>query len=187
METGLVLFLILVVGYALFSLWLGRFSVTMPMVFVIIGALTGANALGWIRFSLTAPDVETLTEVTLALLLFADAATLNFNQVKDDANLPGRLLLIGMPLIILLGALAAFILFPQEGIGFALLVGTILAPTDAALGLAIFNNPRVPVRIRRALNVESGLNDGIASPLVVLFIAITLEEMTNTQGHWAAF
>ncbi len=184
METGVVIFFFLVVLYTLVALWLGRLSITMPMVFVFLGALSGAHALGWIQFSLTAPDVETLTEVTLALLLFADAATLDFNQVKDDASLPGRLLLIGMPLIILVGSLAGFALFSQEGIGFALLVATILAPTDAALGLAIFNNPRVPVRIRRALNVESGLNDGIASPLVVLFIALALEEMKNMRGHW---
>jgi NhaP-type Na+/H+ or K+/H+ antiporter len=187
METGLVLFFGLVVAYTLVALWLGRFSITMPMVFVFVGALTGMHALGWIQFSLEAPDVERLTEVTLALLLFADASTLNFNQVKEDRNLPGRLLLIGLPLIILLGGLAAFILFPGEKIGFALLLGTILAPTDAALGLPIFNNPRVPVRIRRALNVESGLNDGIASPLVVLFIALSLEELGNIgQSHWIA-
>lgn len=186
METGIVLFFGLVVVYTVVSSWLGRFSITMPMVFVVVGALTGAHALGWITFSLTAPDIETLTEVTLALLLFADAATLDFHQVRDDANLPGRLLLIGMPLIILLGSLAAFILFPGEGFGFALLIGTILAPTDAALGLPIFNNPRVPVRIRRALNVESGLNDGIASPLVALFIALALEELTNVRNHWIA-
>jgi len=187
METGLVLFFGLVVVYTLYALWLGRFSITMPMVFVVIGALTGAHALGWIQFSLTAPDVESLTEVTLALLLFADASTLNFTQVKDDTSMPGRLLLIGLPLTILLGGLTAFSLFPGEGIGFALLLGTILAPTDAALGLPIFNNPRVPVRIRRALNVESGLNDGIASPMVVLFIALTLEEMSNMGGGvWLA-
>jgi NhaP-type Na+/H+ or K+/H+ antiporter len=186
METGLALFFGLVVLYTIVALWLGRFSITMPMVFVVLGALTGAHALGWIEFSLTAPDIETLTEVTLVLLLFADAATLDFNQVRDDVNLPGRLLLIGMPLIILLGSLVAFALFPGEKIGFALLIGTILAPTDAALGLAIFNNPRVPVRIRRALNVESGLNDGIASPLVVLFIALALEELASVGEHWVA-
>jgi NhaP-type Na+/H+ or K+/H+ antiporter len=186
METGLVLFFCLVVLYTVFSHWLGQLSITMPMVFVVLGALTGAYALGWIQFNLTAPDIETLTEVTLALLLFSDAATLDFNQVKDDANLPGRLLLIGMPLIILLGGLAAFALFPGEGIGFALLFGTILAPTNAALGLPIFNNPRVPVRIRRALNVESGLNDGIASPFITLFIALALEEMGSVRGHWVA-
>lgn len=184
METGLIIFFGLVVLYSAVALWLGHYSITMPMVFVAIGALTGVHALGWITFSLTASEVELFIEATLALLLFGDAATLHFRDVELDASLPGRLLGIGMPLIILLGALVAYLLSPAEGIGFAFLVAVILAPTDAALGLQIFNNPRIPVRIRRALNVESGLNDGIASPIVTLFIALTLEEAGTTQGPW---
>jgi NhaP-type Na+/H+ or K+/H+ antiporter len=152
---------------------------------VIAGAIAGPHGLGWISFVLEAPDIETLTELTLAFLLFADAATLDFNQVKDDAKLPGRLLFIGFPLVVLFGALIAYFIFPIEKFGFALLVGAILAPTDAALGLPIFNNPRVPVRIRRALNVESGLNDGLATPLVTLFIVLAIEELEGGGGsHW---
>jgi NhaP-type Na+/H+ or K+/H+ antiporter len=184
METGLGIFFGLVVVYAAFGLWLGRFSITMPMVFVAAGALIGAQALGLVAFSIGAKDVEMLTEITLALLLFADASMLSFRRVRDDAGLPGRLLLIAMPLVIMLGGIVAFGLFPEEGIGFALLLGAILAPTDAALGLAIFNNPRVPVRIRRALNVESGLNDGIATPFVALFTALAVAEETHRVGGW---
>ena len=79
----------------------------------------------------------------------------------------------------------ALILQPQEGLAFACLLGAILAPTDAALGLPIFNNPRVPVRIRRALNIESGLNDGIATPFVLLFLAFaaaTEEQASSAAG-----
>jgi len=184
MDTGLIIFLGLVVLYSAVALRLGRFSITMPMVFVIIGALTGAHALGWITFSLTASQTELFAEATLALLLFADAATLSFRAVEMDAALPGRLLGISMPLIIVLGALVVFLLFPGVEPGFAFLVAVILAPTDAALGLPIFNNPRVPVRIRRALNVESGLNDGIASPVVTLFIALTLSEIEMVHERW---
>ena len=93
--------------------------------------------------------------------------------------MPARLLLIGLPLIIALGAMFALGLFPEEGIGFALLLGAILAPTDAALGLPIFTDRRVPLRIRRALNVESGLNDGIATPFVALFTALAVAEGTQ--------
>jgi NhaP-type Na+/H+ or K+/H+ antiporter len=85
--------------------------------------------------------------------------------------------------MLVLGALLAAGLFPAEGLAAAALLGAILAPTDAALGLPIFNNPNVPVRIRRALNVESGLNDGIATPFVVLFIAIAVGEY-EPQSHW---
>ena len=184
METSLLIFFGLVVLYSAVALWLGHYSFSMPMFFLIIGAITGTHALGWITFSLTASQVELFIEATLALLLFGDAATLHFRDLKLDAALPGRLLGIGMPLIILSGALVAYLLSPAEGIGFAFLVAVILAPTDAALGLQIFNNPRIPVRIRRALNVESGLNDGIASPIVTLFIALTLEEAEGLHESW---
>ncbi|MEJ2557559.1 MAG: sodium:proton antiporter [Anaerolineae bacterium] len=184
--TGLGLFFVLVALYSVFASRLGRLSITMPIVFVVVGALAGAQALGWVTLPIAAQDVETLTEITLALLLFADASTLDFRQVRADTHLAGRLLLIAMPLIIALGSLVAFGLFPQEGIGFALLLGAILAPTDAALGLPIFNNPRVPVRVRRALNVESGLNDGIATPFVTLFIALAVAEEIHTSGGWLA-
>lgn len=186
METGIVILLALIVVYTILGYALGRVSITMPMFFVITGAIVGPNGLGWLSFGIDASQVETLTELTLALLLFADAATLNFNQVKDDAQMPGRLLGIGFPLTLLTGALVAYLLFPIEKIGFALLVSAILAPTDAALGLPIFNNPHVPVRIRRALNVESGLNDGLATPLVTLFIALALEEIAGGgKQYWA--
>ncbi len=178
MSTGLAIFLGLVVIYGAVATWLGRFSITMPIIFVAAGVLMGPKGL------VTVKDAELLTEMTLALLLFADASTLNLRQVRDDARLPGRLLLIGMPLIVACGGLVAYGLFPGEGIGFALLLATILAPTDAALGLPVFKNPKVPVRVRRALNVESGLNDGIATPLVALFTAMALAHEAQGTGSW---
>jgi NhaP-type Na+/H+ or K+/H+ antiporter len=105
--------------------------------------------------------------------------------VRDDAALSGRLLTIGLVLTIAAGAVVALILHPQEGLAFACLLGAILAPTDAALGLPIFNNPKVPVRIRRALNIESGLNDGIATPFVLLFLAFAAAtEAQAASGGW---
>jgi NhaP-type Na+/H+ or K+/H+ antiporter len=178
MPTGVAIFFGLVVVYGAVAVWLGRFSITMPIIFVAVGALLGPRGL------VPSKDAELLTEMTLALLLFADASTLHFREVRDDARLPGRLLFIAMPLVVVLGGLVAYGLFPAEGLAFALLLATILAPTDAALGLPIFNNPRVPVRIRRALNVESGLNDGIATPLVALFMALALAEETHQTGGW---
>ena len=133
------------------------------------------------------PQTETvkrLTEITLALLLFADASTLKLEDVRDDAGLSVRLLTIGLVLTIAAGAVVALILQPQEGLAFACLLGAILAPTDAALGLPIFNNPRVPVRIRRALNIESGLNDGIATPFVLLFLAYAAATEGQASGAW---
>jgi NhaP-type Na+/H+ or K+/H+ antiporter len=176
MSAGLAIFFGLVVIYGAVSVWLGRFSITMPIVFVIVGALAGSKGF------VTVGGAELLIEMTLALLLFADASTLAFRQVRDDPGPPARLLLIALPLIVILGGLVAYGLFPQEGIGAALLLAAILAPTDAALGLPIFNNPRVPVSVRRALNVESGLNDGIATPLVALFTAMAVAEGSHQAG-----
>ncbi len=179
MSAGFAMFFGLVVIYGAVSVLLGRFSITMPVVFVIVGALAGPKGL------VTAGSAELLIEMTLALLLFADASTLALRQVRDDPGPPARLLLIALPLIVALGGLVAYGLFPKEAIGSALLLGAILAPTDAALGLPIFNNPRVPVRVRRALNVESGLNDGIATPIVALFIAMAVaEEGQQAGGNW---
>jgi NhaP-type Na+/H+ or K+/H+ antiporter len=178
MSTELAIFFALVVIYGAVAVRLGRFSITMPILFIAVGALFGP------RGFLDSGRAELLTEMTLALLLFADASTLAFRQVRDDPSPPARLLLIGLPLIVILGGLVAYGLFPGEGIGFALLLAAILAPTDAALGLPIFSNPRVPVRIRRALNVESGLNDGIATPLVALFAALALSEEGLQVGNW---
>jgi NhaP-type Na+/H+ or K+/H+ antiporter len=116
--------------------------------------------------------------------LFSDASTLPFRRSSSDISLPGRLLLIGLPLTLLLGGVVAKLLFPALPLGYAMLVAAILAPTDASLGLPIYNNPLVPVRIRRALNIESGLNDGLVSPFVLLFLSLTLSEEGVMLGSW---
>lgn len=184
-ESGLAVFVILLALYGGIGILLGRWSITMPMVFVIIGVVIGPYGLGLLPIKPGDEVVRVLTELTLALLLFADASTLDFGRLRHDAGLPLRLLGIGLPLTMALGALMALLLFPVQGGAFALLLAAILAPTDAALGLPIFINPNVPVRIRRALNVESGLNDGIATPFVTLFIALAVaEEGVVPQTGW---
>ena len=186
METGIALFFVVIVLYGALAGRLSRWWITAPMVFVAAGYLLGPGGLGWLNI---APDVEGirhLTEITLAILLFADASTLDFWKIEEDANLPLRLLTIGLVLTIGLGALLAVFVLRGEGLAFAALIGAILAPTDAALGLSIFNNQRVPARVRRALNVESGLNDGIATPFVTLFVALAVSETTGEGGHWLA-
>lgn len=185
MLQGIALFGIIIVLYGALAGRLGRWSITAPMVFVAAGFLLGPAGLNLHQISLRTEGVKELTEITLALLLFADASTLNFRQVREDAKIPLRLLTIGIVLTIVLGTVVALGLLPSEGLAFAALMGAILAPTDAALGLPIFNNPAVPVRIRRALNVESGLNDGIATPFVTLFLAFAAATEANSpSGGW---
>ena len=115
--------------------------------------------------------VKILAEVTLVWVLFADAARVRLRELRADLGLYTRLLAVGLPLTIAAGALLAMWLFDGMGVWMALLVGAALAPTDAALGAAVMTDPAVPERVRRVLNVESGLNDGIATPVVTVAIA----------------
>ncbi len=163
---------------------IGRWYISMPMVFVLAGILVGPRMSEILSVYPASDFVQLLAEVTLALILFADASTLSLREASDDAQLPGRLLAFGLPLTIVLGGIAGKILYPELSIGYALLIAAILAPTDASLGLPVYTNPSIPVRIRRALNIESGLNDGIASPIVLLFLALTLSEEGITLGNW---
>jgi NhaP-type Na+/H+ or K+/H+ antiporter len=183
---GFAIFLLIVIVYSIIALWLSKRSITTPLFFLAFGAILGPSGLGLIEFSIASETVRTLVEVTLALILFADASSLNINELRDDIGLPARLLGLALPMIIFLGGLLAYFFFPREGLGFGLLIGAILAPTDAALGTPIFNNKRVPVRIRRALIVESGLNDGIATPFVTLFAALAVAEFSQRLTGWAS-
>ena len=173
------------VVYGLFASRLERSLITAPIFFVATGLLLGPSGVGVLP-GLDNEATLVITELTLGVLLFADAATVRLREVEGDALLPVRLLLVGLPLTIALGTVAARLLFPEAGWAAAALVASILAPTDAALGLAVVTNPVVPARIRRALNVESGLNDGIAAPFVTLFLSLLIAEEGLGPGHWAA-
>ena len=173
---GLTTLAVVVVAYTLVASKLDRWWITGPMVFAAAGAILGPGGLDVLPLSLTSESVLIITELTLALLLFSDASTVRLRDVEGDAGLPRRLLFIGLPLTVIVGALLAYLMFPEIGWAAAALIATILAPTDVALGLSVVTNKAVPVRIRRALNVESGLNDGIVTPLVTLFIIVAAEE-----------
>ena len=181
---GLTVLALVVVAYTLVASRLDRWWITGPMVFVAAGVILGPGGLDVLPLSLNDETVLTITELTLALLLFADASTVRLRDVEGDSGLPRRLLFVGLPLTIVAGALLAYLVFPEVGWAAAALLATILAPTDAALGLAVVTNKAVPVRIRRALNVESGLNDGIATPFVTLFIAAVAAEEALGETAW---
>jgi len=151
--------------------------VTPAMLFVGIGLLVGPRVLDELDLASTSSTVQTLAEATLALVLFSDASRINLRELRRDANVPVRLLGIGLPLTIVLGAVAAVPIFGQLGVEEALILAVVLAPTDAALGRAVVTEPRVPPRIRQGLNVESGLNDGICVPL--LFIAVAAADVQS--------
>ncbi|HEX6851407.1 MAG TPA: cation:proton antiporter [Candidatus Polarisedimenticolaceae bacterium] len=170
--SALVLFLALLFAYSLVSRKLEGTVVTAPMLFAGAGflftesipALDGDRAL---------PVLLTVAEVGLVLLLFADASRVDLKLLRSIRNLPVRLLSTGMLLTIALGAAAAKLLFPQLSVWEAGILAAILAPTDAGLGQIIVNSPKVPPRVRQALNVEAGLNDGLSVPFLLFFMALS--------------
>ncbi len=150
---------------------LERYDVTAPIIFVIAGLLLTHGPLAPLGFAPSHELVKVLAEITLVLVLFSDASRVRLSDLRADMGLCLRLLGIGLPLTIGLGILLALALFNGMSIWLAVLVGAALAPTDAALGAGVMVNPAVPARIRLLLNIESGLNDGIATPVVLVAIA----------------
>jgi len=119
------------------------------------------------------------------LVLFTDAIRIDLRVLRHQAELPGRMLIIGLPLTIAAGTAAAVLLIPGLGLIEAALLAAVLAPTDAALGQAVVSDRRLPVRIRQTLNVESGLNDGIAVPVVTVLLAVAIAESAGGASDWA--
>ncbi len=145
-------------------------SISAPIYFVAVGLLLAEG----VKLLRIAPDphvVKLMAEVTLVWVLFADASRVRVSTLRRDAGRYARLLGIGLPLTIILGSVAGMALLGLSP-WYALLLGAALAPTDAALGATVMTDERVPYRIRQTLNVESGLNDGIATPVVTTALAV---------------
>lgn len=151
---------------------IGSLPLTTAMVFVAIGMLLAPEATGWLDLRVGDEGVALLAELTLALLLFSDAVRIDLRRSTGSIGLPVRLLGIGLPLAVAMGAALTGLLLTDLSWAEAALVAAILAPTDAALGEAVVSNPAVPARIRQALNIESGLNDGLVVPIVAVFTAL---------------
>jgi NhaP-type Na+/H+ or K+/H+ antiporter len=185
MTWSLAIVALALVGVAAVSGRLTGTSVTATMIFVAIGLVVGPHVLDGIDIEGTSSIVRTLAEATLALVLFSDASRIDLGELRKSVGIPSRLLGIGLPLTIGLGAAAAALIFHQLTLGEAVILGVILAPTDAALGQAVVTEPRVPAPIRQGLNVESGLNDGICVPL--LFVAVAIADVeSNVAGGRSA-
>jgi sodium/hydrogen antiporter len=176
---------LLLVGFiALYAIGAARLEylwITGPIVFIALGFIVGNRGAALVHLGPNSELVRVVTELTLALLLFSDASSINLRALRRDASLIILLLSAGVVLAIAFGTLGAWLLLPTLSLGLCALLASILAPTDLSLGLAMFKNPRVPDRVRRALNVESGLNDGIATPFVTLFIGVAIAEASNSS------
>ncbi|MEN8041495.1 MAG: sodium:proton antiporter [Actinomycetota bacterium] len=168
--------------YALVSKRLASTWVSAPMLFMAFGLVVGPQALDLVAVDLDDGAIQLLLEGTLVIVLFSDAALIDFGAVRKEAFLPERLLGIGLPLTILSGLLGALVLSDQIGFWEAAVIAIILAPTDAALGQAVVSNRSVPAMVRQGLSVESGLNDGIAVPFLTIAIAGAANEMQTLGG-----
>jgi sodium/hydrogen antiporter len=159
--------------------------VTPAMVFVLIGVLIGPQVLDGVDVSPEGGAVRTLAEATLGIVLFSDAARIRLSALRREYGFPLRLLGIGLPLTIALGALLGAGLFNELTVAEALVLAVVLAPTDAALGQAVVSDRRLPSRVRQGLNVESGLNDGICVPLLLIVLASAEIESDLAPGRHA--
>jgi sodium/hydrogen antiporter len=159
-------------------------AVTPAMVFVVVGVLVGPLVIDQVTAAPTGEGVRTLAEATLAVVLFADASRIKPRVLRREYAVPLRLLGAGLPLTIAMGAVLAAVIFDQLNATEAIVLAILLAPTDAALGEAVVTEPRLPSRIRQGLNVESGLNDGICVPLLLIALAAAeIEDDASTSHH----
>ncbi|WP_314926361.1 cation:proton antiporter [Aeromonas piscicola] len=166
----------------IYSLIAGRFEsrlINGPLLFLLMGWLLGSGGLGLLSLSINSDGIKLLAELTLVIVLFSDAANTNWQVLAAHRALPMRLLLIGLPLTLIGGTLFGLWLYPDLPLLEMAILSTILAPTDAALGKAVVSNPAVPAPIREGLNQESGLNDGICVPVLLLLLAL----IAPTEQH----
>lgn len=185
-EMGLIALLCLLFGYALIGRRLASTIITAPMIFLLGGYL--AFQAGIVETEGAAHSLHLLAEVALVVLLFADAAMIDPKALIRGAAKPARMLLIGLPLMVLFGFLAGEVLLPGWPIWEVALLAALLAPTDAALGQAVVTNPAIPEPMRRTLSAESGLNDGLALPFVVFFGCLAVGGVHDeVQVSWAHF
>ena len=151
-----------------------------PIVFSLFGLILGPIGFGILTLEVNHDGLKILAELTLALVLFTDAASTRMKALEHDYEIPLRLLFVGLPLTILFGFLVGIFVFDELGMFQVAILATMLAPTDAALGKAVVSNKAVPEKIRDSLNVESGLNDGLCVP--VLFILLALVSISKAEG-----
>lgn len=174
---------LILLGFAAISGRIEGTSITAPMVFMVVGIIVGARAVGLVDLEQRGAEIKLLTEATLTVVLFSDASRIDLRKLRGEAGIPARLLGIGLPLTLVAGFVAALLVFDALAWPEALLLAVILAPTDAALGQAVVTLTRLPSRVRQSLNVESGLNDGICVPL--FFVVLAVAQAEESGAGWS--
>ena len=162
---------------------LERTPINGALVFTAFGLLFGPLGLDLLDLDVGAEGLRTLAELTLAMVLFTDASNSDLGVLKKNIRIPGRLLLVGLPLTIVFGFGVGVVLFGGLTLLEVAILATMLAPTDAALGKAVVSDERVPANLRQGLNVESGLNDGICVPILFVFLGLAVAASGQGGGE----
>jgi NhaP-type Na+/H+ or K+/H+ antiporter len=181
------IFILLVFLFTLVSKRIEKTILTAPIIFTLAGISAYLAFPGLAEREIHHEIILTMAELTLAILLFTDASRMDARKLLKQNEFPLRLLVIGMPFTIIAGTITAFLLFDEFSIWEAALLAVILAPTDASLGQVIVNSHLVPERIRQALNVEAGLNDGLSMPFFTLFLGFAAAASPFGGGDWLLF
>ena len=189
MEEAILLTAILMFGFGLFSRLADRSPVTAPMVFVGVGLLVGPLGLGVFAVKIDTAMVKIIAEITLILVLFIGASVIDVRSLLKEYKIPVRLLFIGLPLTMFLGAIIARQFFPGMNLWLIAIMAFILSPTDAALGQAVVGSNDVPLETRESIAVESGLNDGIALPPILACMSVLSASAGAhlDSGYWFKF
>ncbi len=179
---------VIILGYGYISRALMRFNISGPMVFTGLGLLISPLLLNLSTMHINAEFVTIIVELALVLILFSDAALLDLKLLRQSWALPARLLVIGLPITIFFGTVVAQLIFPDEPAIYMLLLALLLTPTDAALGKAVVSDSVVPEKIRSTINVESGLNDGICVPILLVLVVIIVSGISGEGGgDWISY
>jgi sodium/hydrogen antiporter len=181
------IFVSLLFVYALLSEKASHTPITAPLLFTAAGMVMSPAWMHIAAAGMTPTVFLRLAELGLVLLLFTDASHTDLTVLRSIGTLPGRLLSTGMLLTILLGGIVARLVFPGLSIWEAGILSAILAPTDAGLGQVVVSSPRVPMRIREALNVEAGLNDGLSVPFMLFFMALAAAKVEGGAASLLQF
>jgi sodium/hydrogen antiporter len=176
---------VLLIAYAAVSRRLQLANVSGAMFFTTAGLLAGP-VLGLLDLDVHSEQGKLLAEITLTLVLFADASRISVRALRREYAVPLRLLGIGLPLTIAAGTVVGALVIPGISVAEAAVLAVVLACTDAALGQAVVTDERLPSRVRQGLNVESGLNDGLCVPLFFIAIAFAETDAGTTTEHSAA-
>ena len=159
-----------------------RSAITGPIIYIFFGLIGGPIGLGFLDIDIKAVELRVIADLTLALVLFLDAANANLSVLRSHSVIPRRMLLIGLPLCIALGTWVGTLIFPDMPVFEVCVLATMLAATDAALGKGVVTNKQVPARVREGLNAESGLNDGMCVPVLFVFLALATGKAAESDS-----